>query len=272
MFHKKMISNSLSFMLGLLFLGVLLVDSKTSWLKPVRTRAYTVITPLIEFNMLLKKTQLACLGYFDQLDAMHIKIEGQEKEITVLKAQQNLLYSLHAENNALTRLLNVTEGLGVKVKVARIMQALPETGAREVAIDRGALHHIRVGQGVVNEMGVVGQISAVTPLSGKMILISDLSHALLAENGRNAETLILEGTGKDDDLVARDVPKTQDFQLGDLLVTSPYGKRFLPHYPVARVTHIEDEGLYSTVHAKPVASLTAMHFVIVNMEQADDKP
>jgi len=83
--------------------------------------------------------------------------------------------------------------------------------------------------------------------------------------------LILEGTGQDDMLVAHDVPKTADFQIGDLLVSNRYLKRFFTHYPVATITKIENEGLSSVVYAKPVVNLSALHFVMVNMESQDDQ-
>ena len=92
------------------------------------------------------------------------------------------------------------------------------------------------GQPVVNDLGVIGQVLSVGKTTSRVLLITDASHAIPVRVMRNDIRAIASGTGNLDELELKNIPRSADLQVGDLLVSSGFGGRFPTGYPVARIT------------------------------------
>lgn len=129
--------------------------------------------------------------------------------------------------------------------VAEILAVDSDPFIHQVVIDRGERNGVFEGQPVVNDQGVVGQVIAAGKTTSRVLLITDLSHAIPVRIMRNDICAIAGGTGQLDELMLKNAPRSADVREGDLLVTSGLGGRFPMGYPVAKVTRVaSEEGVY----------------------------
>ena len=122
------------------------------------------------------------------------------------------------------------------------MTAETDVYRQQIVINQGEKDGAYVGQPVIDEKGVVGQIISVGENTSRILLITDVTHAVPVQVLRNDVRLIANGTGHSDELTLDNVPRSVDIQKGDLLVTSGLGGRFLEGYPVAIVESVSRNG------------------------------
>lgn len=252
-------------MLALLALAIALIYSKTDWLEGVRQRVSDFTVPLYWVTDLPSQ-----ISHWSE-DRLASKGDLQEEnkalrtEVLVLKRKLQQMASLTAENTRLRQLLNSADTIEDRVLVAELIGVSPDPMKHKVMINRGSVDGVYIGQPVVDAFGLVGQVVEVGKHTGRVLLITDSSHALPVQINRNGIRLVAEGQGDLFELQLRFVSSTMDIQEGDLLVTSGLGQRFPPGYPVAlvdKVTH--DPGKpFATVTARPMAELNRNRHVLL---------
>jgi len=188
-----------------------------------------------------------------------------EKESLYLKADKLLLIQLQNENNSLRALLNAKRDFNSKRMITEVMAVRSDPFSRQLLIDKGAIDGVYLGQSVVNENGVVGQISEVGSTTSRVLLIIDASHGIPVRVQRNNLIAIVHGSGRWNELNVPFIQSNADLKEGDLLVSSGLGGRFPAGYPVAVVTHFHyTKGeLYAEVKAKPVAALNKSRYLLL---------
>ncbi|MEM9102101.1 MAG: rod shape-determining protein MreC, partial [Pseudomonadota bacterium] len=108
-----------------------------------------------------------------------------------------------------------------------------------VTINKGSSDGVYNGQPVLDAFGLTGQVIQVSLSISKVLLISDLNHAIPVKVDRSGYRTIALGTGDYGRLVLQHVPHTADIEVGDLLITSGLGQRFPEGYPVGEVLLVE---------------------------------
>ncbi|HET6600127.1 MAG TPA: rod shape-determining protein MreC, partial [Burkholderiaceae bacterium] len=80
---------------------------------------------------------------------------------------------LQAENARLRALLGLQPRLVVRSQAAQVLYEAPDPYSRKVVIDRGTTSGVDLGSPVINEAGVLGQVTRVFPLSSEVTLLID---------------------------------------------------------------------------------------------------
>ena len=111
-------------------------------------------------------------------------------------------------------------------------------------IDRGSQHGIAPGQPVVDEVGVIGQVTRVFPLTAEVLLLTDKEQAIPVEIQRNGLRAVLAGAGSGT-MELRFLASNAEVQVGDTLVTSGLDGVYLPGLPVAKVVKIDRDASFS---------------------------
>lgn len=175
------------------------------------------------------------------------------------------LEALRAENAQLRELLAARDRLKVEFAAAEVLYAARDPFARKVVVDRGSQHEVAPGQAVVDNRGVVGQVTRVYPWLSEVTLITDKGQFVPVQNLRNGLRAVLAGTGSDAALELRFIPLNADFQNGDQLVTSGIDGIYPPGLPVAQVTHVERSAaqLFARITCTPVAGVASYAHVLI---------
>jgi rod shape-determining protein MreC len=180
---------------------------------------------------------------------------------------------LESENERLRKLLNMKEREQGRGQVAQLLYAARDPFTRRVVVDRGQQHDVEAGLPVVDDLGVVGQVTRVFPLLSEVTLITDKDQAIPVQVVRNGLRSVVFGLGNGQ-LELRYMPANADVQNGDLLVTSGLDGIFLPGLPVAKVVHIERDTAYSfaRIYCAPVAGVENFGELIILNKRASLPP
>jgi len=183
----------------------------------------------------------------------------------VFHEQALQLEIVQRENERLRALLASPLRSDAKKMVAEILAVDSDPYTHQVVINRGANDGVYEGQAVIDDEGIVGQILHVGTTSSRVLLITDVTHAVPVRISRNGVRLIASGVGVIDILSHNHVPHSTDIRVDDMLVTSGLGGKFPEGYPVARVTSVlQDESrAFSQIQSQPVAKIDRLRYVLL---------
>ncbi|WP_111414296.1 rod shape-determining protein MreC [Halomonas lactosivorans] len=245
---------------------LMFVDHRFTRMEEVRAQLTTVVAP-IQWLVAVPSDILAwgSLALSDQRGLVEENRRLRE-QILHLSHRVQHMSSLTAENVRLRELLGAAPRPESKYITAELLSLDADPFTHQMVIDRGRRNGVYVGQPVLDASGLVGQVTAVSAYSSRVLMVADASHALPVQVNRNGLRFVLQGSGQYDSLRVVHVPDTADIREGDLLVTSGLADRFPPGYPVARVTEVvHDPGQpFARVTAEPVARLQrSRHFLLL---------
>lgn len=192
--------------------------------------------------------------------------ESAQLKQAQLQTAPNLLRLEHleSENARLRKLLAVKEREKASGEVARIMYTARDPFSRKIIVDKGQQSGIVAGQPVIDESGVVGQVTRIFPFSSEITLITDKDQIVPVQVARSGQRSVVFGLGRGQ-LELRYIPANADIKEGDLLVTSGLDGVYLPGFPVARVVSIERENSYAfaRIQCAPVAAVENFGEVLI---------
>ncbi len=151
---------------------------------------------------------------------------------------------LEQENKRLRALLEMRERQPVEGRIAEILYAARDPFSRRVIIDKGNQQGIAAGQAVVDDIGVIGQVTRVFPLTSEVLLLTDKEQAIPVAVQRNGLRAVLAGAGAGM-MELRFLAANAEVQVGDILVTSGLDGVYLPGLPVAKVVKIDRDSSHS---------------------------
>ena len=195
------------------------------------------------------------------------------RENLLLSGRSQQIAALSAQNTRLRALLNSTALLRNDVMVAELIGVSPDPARHQMTINKGSSDGVSVGQALIDAQGLLGQVIEVSTYSSRVLLVTDVTHAVPVQVNRNGVRAIAEGTGGLGSLEIHHVAATTDIQQGDLLVSSGLGGRFPAAYPLAVVSEvIRDPGqAFAVIKARPVAELDRIRYVLLVFPAADNK-
>ncbi len=202
--------------------------------------------------------------YFFSITRFQEENARLKRERLVSAETQLRTRQLEAENERLRKLLDVKARQQVNGQVTQILYAARDPFSRRVIVDKGEQNNIVAGQPVIDDSGVVGQVTRVFPFVSEITLITDKDQAVPVQIVRNGLRSVVFGLGNGQ-LELRFMPANADVQNGDLLVTSGLDGVFLPGFPVAKVVLIERDTSYSfaRIYCVPVAGVENFGEVMV---------
>jgi len=250
--------------------AMMIVDSRTNWLDGPRNALSVALSPI----QALASVPSAVGRYFtSSLTAepdVQIAYDNLRNEYFKLKSESLLLRTLQEENRDLRALLAASERLKEKITLAELMDVNLDRDNHRVSVGLGISDGVYIGQAVIDDQGVIGQVTEVMPFSSIIVLITDPGHALPVQIERNGLRTVVHGTGSLSLLRVPFLNQNSDIVVGDVLISSGMGGRFPNGYPVATVTDVkvvEDEA-FIRVTADPVAKLDRSNHVLLLSRQA----
>ncbi|MDX1802888.1 MAG: rod shape-determining protein MreC [Alcanivorax sp.] len=250
---------------------MMVLDQRTPWAKPVRYWLgyltapvhYLAHLPVDSSEWLSEQTQSRSSLISDN--------NSLKRQVLILEQKVQRLAVLEAENVRLRELLNSSADLGANVLVAEIIGVDPDPNRQELVINKGAGAKVAQGQAVLDAHGLIGQVVSAGPLSSRVLLITDASHAMSVQVNRNGVRAVLAGTGQSGQLRLLYVPDTADIKEGDLLVSTGLGQRYPRGYPVAKVVSIEHKAgtPFAQIIALPTAHIDRASHVLLVQPDSD---
>ncbi|WP_346798918.1 rod shape-determining protein MreC [Halomonas sp. Bachu 37] len=246
--------------------ALMFVDQRFTRMESVRAQLTMVVAP-IQWVVSVP-SDILNWGTLALSDQRTLAEENQRlrEQILTLSHRAQRMANLTAENVRLRELLGAAQRDDLPYMTAELLSLDNDPFSHQMVIDRGRRNGAYVGQPVLDASGLVGQVTAISAYSSRVLLLTDASHALPVQINRNGLRFIVQGSGRYGALNVLHVPDTADIREGDLLTTSGMAGRFPTGYPVARVTEVyHDPGRpFAQVTAAPMAKLQrSRHFLLL---------
>ncbi len=188
-------------------------------------------------------------------------------------ADKNLQLSIKAgdaaqlsiENAHLRALLELQARATTQTTPAEVLYDTRDPFTQKVVIGKGAQQGIQDGAPVINEDGVIGQVTRVFPLQSEVTLLTDKDQAIPVQIVRTGLRSVIYGTPKGDTLELRFMPISADVQVGDELVTSGLDGIYPPGSPVAKVVRVDKQAdtAFARIVCLPVAPVRGARQLLV---------
>ena len=173
---------------------------------------------------------------------------------------------LGAENARLRALLALQPALQVRSIAAELLYEAGDPYSRKLFINRGASAGVAPGAPVVNEAGVLGQVTEVYPLSAVVTLLTDREAAIPVLNTRTQQRgAAFGGADGGAAMELRFMAGNADVQVGDVLITSGVDGVYPPGLAVATVSRVDrraDAG-FARILLAPAAGMDNVRYLLV---------
>jgi len=165
----------------------------------------------------------------------------------------------------LRKLAGLRERLDAPAEVVVALYESRDPYSRKIVIDRGNRDGMRAGGPVIDEVGVVGQVTRVFPLTSEVTLITDKEQSLPVQIVRNGLRAVAFGSSEPSSLELRFLPANADVEKGDEVVTSGLDGIYPVGMPVATVTRVDRDvkDQFARVLLRPVAGMSSSRMLLV---------
>lgn len=259
-----------------LALFLMVADARFKVMQPLRAALATVLYPVQWLAM--RPVILAQGGgqYFISLTTAQAEEEQARKKLALQSQRANQVEQLGLENARLRNLLGLRERLESSAMAAQVIYDAADPYTRKVVIDKGMADHVGLGSPVLDESGVLGQVTRIYPLVSEVTLVTDRDHAIPVLNVRTGARGVAFGDTSThaDAMELRFMAANADVAVGDLLTTSGVDGVYPPGLPVARVEKIERrvDAVFARIYCVPLALVSGAGHVMVLESLASQIP
>lgn len=248
-----------------LSLTLLVLDARFGYAESIRSVLALVAYPVQQAARLPVLLAEGVAGYFGAQSRLREENEALRARLLEASLDAQRYESAAAEVASLRRLIGAAELLDRKSIPAEILYAGRDPYARKVVVDRGTQHGVRQGSPVVDQSGIVGQLTRAHAFVSEVTLLTDKGQAIPVQVLRNGLRAIAFGDGASGLLELRYMAANVDVESGDLLVTSGLDGTYPPGLPVASVVRVERDAssTFARVLAQPTAGVERGRYALV---------
>ena len=192
-----------------------------------------------------------------------LKQRVQELEVEVQSKED-----LAAENERLKTLLNLKDEAKYPVLTAKIIGRDPSKWFNDSVINQGSYNGVKLNMPVVANGGLVGRITAVSPLTSQVTLVTDEKFgagAVVGEIGNSNALGVVSGMDDREILQMRYVPGSVDVQPGQAVFTTGQDGIYPAGLKLGEIVEVTGGSATAskTIYIKPAAQLNSMQEVAV---------
>lgn len=250
-------------LLAFISVTLLILDDRFSAVQTAKRYVATALYPL----QWLANQPVEWYGYASAFlqSQNYLLTENQRltEENAQLKMQARYSEVQNRELDELKALVRLPEhGLSTTTAAEVISNGKVPLSSR-IIINKGSNQGVKQGDAVVDQYGLLGQVSQVHPLSAEVTILTDANlvvPVMVARTG--VRSLAHGGSGQ---IALRYFPTDADLQPDDMLVTSGVDSVYAAGIPVAKVTTTSRNAgtPYYRADLKPLAALHSSKYVLV---------
>ena len=257
-----------------LSLALLVLDARFRYTEGLRSVLALAVYPLQTLATMPAALAERATDYF--ASQSQLRDENATLRARLLAASQaaQRYEAAQAEAGQLRRLVGAAGRSPLKATAAEILYNGRDPYSRKVVIDKGSHSGVRAGSPVVDENGVIGQVTRAHALTSEVTLLTDKEQAIPVQVVRNGLRAVAFGAGSSGMLELRFMAANAEIQNGDKLVTSGIDGTYPPGLPVATVARIERDAAYAFAHimCQPAAGVESGGYVLVLDSEATRLP
>ncbi|MDP3618997.1 MAG: rod shape-determining protein MreC [Ramlibacter sp.] len=257
-------------------LFLMVADTRFKIAQPVRSAIGTALYPVQWLAMQPVMFFKGGFDYFESLESAQ-RSEAAARAKLALQAQRGFqVEQLTQENERLRKLLELRARFMTTATAAEVLYDAADPYTRKIIIDKGSTHQVKAGSPVIDESGVLGQVTRVHLLISEVTLITDREQAIPVLNARTGSRSVAYGDPSlhGGSLELRFMAANADVQPGDLLTTSGVDGVYPSGVPVATVEKVDrraDSG-FARITCRPQALVAGARHVMVLAPMTDLLP
>jgi rod shape-determining protein MreC len=208
------------------------------------------------------------------LDLIGVKKQNEElkKQLAELNAQLGAMTELKLENQRLNQLLGFKQTNKMNLLAARVIGRDLLADHNTITVDRGLSHGVQKNMAALTIGGVVGYTFRVDKDSSQILLLTDRYAVIDAIVQRSRARGLVEGISRTNCRL-RYLRRSDDVQVGDLIVTSGLFNVFPKGFPIGTVVAIDKSryGMTQEVDVKPAVEPLNLEelFIVLNANHQD---
>ena len=250
-----------------LALFLMVADARFALVQPLRVALATALYPVQWLALRPVVWVQDSSKYFESRSASQSSEEAAHRKLDLQSLRANQVEQLSLENTRLRKLLDLRERVTSPSLSAQVLYDAADPYTRKVIIDRGLTTGVEAGSPVLDEAGVLGQVTRVYPLVSEVTLVTDRDQAIPVLNTRTGARGVAFGDPalRANALELRFMAANADVQVGDLLTTSGVDGVYPPGLPVAKVSKIDRraDSAFARITCLPLALVSGVGHVMV---------
>lgn len=253
-----------------LSIALLVLDARFKYAESMRSTIAVAVYPLQQIATAPGQVASRIAGFFVSQSALQQENAEMRARLVVSAMDAQRFEATAAELAQLRRIAGAQERLEFQSTPVEVLYSGRDPFARKLLVDKGLTHGIRSGQAVIDETGVVGQVTRVHPMVSEVTLLIDKDQAIPVQVVRNGLRAVAFGSGLAGTLELRFMAANAEIQNGDKLVTSGIDGTYPAGLPVATVIRIERDSVaaFARIVCQPSAGVERNRYLLALSNQA----
>lgn len=246
---------------------LMVADVRFQVAKPLRSTLATVLYPMQWMAMQPIVGSQFLGNYFQSLSAAQSDAEDVRRRLALQMQKASIAAQLQIENHRLRQLLDLKQRPETSGTPAEVIYEAADPYTRKIVINKGTAQNILAGSPVLDEFGVVGQVTRTHPFTSEVTLLIDRDQAIPVLNTRTGARSVAYGDSLSfgGTLELRFMAANADVLQGDLLTTSGVDGVYPAGLPVAKIDKIERraDSAFAKIHCVPIGRVSGASHVMV---------
>lgn len=222
-----------------LAIALIVIDSRVRVLETLRVGVGVVLYPVQRVLLVPSQAFNAVGEYFASLSTLQAENERLRQEQIANAQTLQQASDLAVENERLRQLLAAKERLPNASMLATVLYETRDRFSRKIVLHAGSKDGVRAGSPVIDDLGVVGQVTRVFPDTAEVTLLTDKDQTIPVQILRNGLRGVAFGGAEPGTLDLRFMASNADVAKDDIAVTSGLDGVYPPGLAVARIERIE---------------------------------
>ncbi|HEX4598590.1 MAG TPA: rod shape-determining protein MreC [Burkholderiaceae bacterium] len=249
------------------FLAVVLIviDARVNALETIRVGLGVMLYPLQQALLWPRDALMHGGRYVTTVGSLtreneQLREGATERAAVLLQDEQ-----LRLENERLRQLQGLRERTTAKTQTVQILYEPRDRFTHKLVIDRGSSDGLRAGNPVIDEHGVVGQVTRVFPLVSEVTVLTERDQSIPVQVVRNGLRCIAFGGAEPGTLELRFLAANADVVSGDAVVTSGLDGLYPAGLPVGTIARVERDvkDQFARVVVHPAGGIDANAVLVV---------
>lgn len=250
---------------GLLSVALLFTDTRYRYLESVRHAVAAALYPLQRIVQWPGEAVTYAASYFTAQRTLADEDATLKQQLLIEAPALQGYQLLQQENARLRTLLEVAQRFQGAATAAEVLYTGRDPFTQKLFVNKGEAAGVQPGEAVIDEVGVIGQVTRVFPYMAEVTLVTDKDYAVPVRVERSGVRSVMYGAGTGRFPELRFLSPNSEIQPGDRLVTSGIDGTYPAGLAVAQVVSVERETgqIFARVICRPLAGVDKSPQVLI---------
>lgn len=248
-----------------LAIALIIIDSRVRMLDTVRAGLGVVLYPMQRALLVPRRVADTVADYFTSVASLTRENDQLKRKQFEVSQSLQQARELAVENERLRKLLGARERLGNATLLADVLYESRDRFSRKLVLNVGTNDGVRAGSPVIDEAGVVGQITRTFNETSEVTLLTDKDQSIPVQILRNGLRGVAFGGAEPGTLDLRFMAPNADVANGDVATTSGIDGVYPSGLMVATVSRVERaaKDQFARIVMSPVAGIESNKHLLV---------